>query len=759
MIPASAAAQETAAAPNGGPFTIERIEIGFDGHYKVAEWTAVRLKVRSSSPQSVALVVEAPDSDGNPAAVPGAPVDIPAGESQTIEGCFRTGRLQGEVLIRLVDAEGKTHLQHRLRATTAEGSELRPALRHEVPLILTLADLPELQNVASKAKSEPTLFSTSAAGTGFDPRVIRLADLDELPTSVRALESVAALVIPTARRSDGTSALAGLTPARDALLRDWVRGGGHLLISVAADEAAFRKSLLAAWVPVQVEGAASLRQVLDLERYADVNAPLNFTGLVKSARLASLPARNVLVKEGNNPLIAAVPFGFGRVTVIALDIGSPPLSTWSALPVVLRKLMGESVKSTRKELQPSNRQLTQTGITDLATQLQTAQEDFPSVSRPSHWWVMGLLIAYLLVIGPLDYLVVNRWLKRPELTWFTFGALVCLGAGAAAWGANRINGESVLVNQLDLIDIDATSKTIRGRSWVSLYSPLNRRYSVAVDPVATALESRSGAGQSPATLTWSGVPENSVSGVYRSGGAGIGGQHYRFDVDSRAVENLPILQWSTKSLDASWNGETAGDLVEAQLESSGAGLVTGTITHHLPEPLEDCLLAIAGWAYFPGGSNARIAPNVPWQPGGPQSKARDLKALLTGEQRNRMESENQFRSEVVTTTVAYNPLNQDRVDLIKILSFYQVVGGAEYTGLNHAALRSLELTQLMGLGRGILIGRIKTPAAQPKVDGQATTPTETQTFVRMIVPVKLSERVLPANIPKLRERQTSTPPP
>jgi hypothetical protein len=753
-FPASAAAQESVGTSGASPLTVERIEIGIDGHYKVAEWTAVRVKVRTASSQSVALVIEAPDSDGNPATVSGPQREIPAGESQTIESCFRTGRLQGELLIRLVDAAGKTLWQRRLQAAAIAGAEFLPALRHDMPLIVSLAELPELGVGASKPAAQPTLFSASAASATFDPRVIRVAGLGDLPASVRGLESVTAIVIPTARRSDGALPLADLTAPRNALLRDWVRGGGHLVITVASEETSYRESLLAEWVPAKVEGPATIRQIVDLERYSDVNARLQFSGAIRSARIASLPPRNVLVKEGSNPLIAAVPYGFGRVTLIALDIESPPLSSWAALPVVLRKLTGGGMGGTRKESTQSNRQLTQTGITDLATQFQTAQEVFPAVSRPSHWWVMGLLIAYLLVIGPLDYLVVNRWLKRPELTWFTFGALVCLGAAAAVWSAGRINDRGMLCNQLDLIDVDATTRSMRRQSWVSLYSPESRRYAVAVDPATDALgaggadraEDRSSA------LTWSGIPENSVSGVYRSGGAGIGGQPYQFDVDSRAVENMPILQWSTKSLCAASQGETPRDLIEAQLESGGAGLLTGTLTHHLPEPLEDCLFVVGGWAYFPAGEKARIAPDIPWQPGGPQSRARDLKALLTGESRQRKESTDSYRTEVQTTTVPYNPLSENRVDLIQMLSFYQVVGGAEYTGLNHAALRQLELTHLMGLGRGILIGRMKSPVATVKIDGQTQAASEAQTFVRLIVPVVQNERVPAARIPKPGEK-------
>jgi hypothetical protein len=532
------------------------------------------------------------------------------------------------------------------------------------------------------------------------------------------------------------------------------------MLTVASEEAAYRASSLAAWVPARVEGPAALRQLVDLERYSETNLPLKFSGTLKGARLSSLPDRNAPVKDGGNPLIAAVPYGFGQVTLIGLDIESPPVSNWGGLPAALRKLVGGPLRTARKQTRQANRQLTQTGITDLATQIQTAHEDFPDVARPSHWWVMGLLVAWLVVICPLDYLLVNRWLRRPELTWFTLPLLVCLGAAAAAWGARRINDRNLQFNQFDLVDFDALSKTVRGRSWVSVYSPENRRFAVAVESSAEVLRPVEIRGSTAARprLSWSGVPENSVSGVYRSGGNSLGGRPFRFAVEDVSVENLPVLQWSTKSLSAEWQFDSDDRVIEGQIESAGAGQLTGALTHHLPATLEDCLFVVGGWAYAPVGDKSRIAPGVPWQPGGPQARARDLKALLTGERRTRQEKD-KLHVEVLTTTSPYDPLNRNDVDLIQMLSFHQAAGGSDYTGLANAALRDLELTHLMELGRGILVGRVSRGAARVRIDGATPAPTDGTTFVRIVIPVKHRDRNLSATIPKLGERdpQRSTP--
>src|SRR4029077_17260700 len=171
--------------------------------------------------------------------------------------------------------------------------------------------------------------------------------------------------------------------------------------------------------------------------------------------------------------------GFGHVTLVGVDLDAPPLSNWKALKPVLQKLAGTKGRAARNSAQRTNRQLTHVGVTDLATQFQQTHENFPAVRRPSYWWVMGLILLYVAVVGPVDYLLVQCVWRRPELTWLSFPVLVCAAVAVAAWEANRINARGLLVNQFDLVDIDSASGAVRSRTWVSLYSPEHHRFHVA----------------------------------------------------------------------------------------------------------------------------------------------------------------------------------------------------------------------------------------------------------------------------------------
>lgn len=730
-VSAGIRAQESAVG-----LTVEQVQVGIGGYFKVGEWTSLRISVRSETGRSVKLSVEAPDPDDQLIRFQSPPAELKGGETRTLETCFQTARATGDVIVRLDDGDGKLLVQRKVRRSEQDDAEIRPGLKLDVPLWVTLGHPPGIE-------------AEVAGMTGRAARVVPLESAADFPRDWRAWSSVDALVIATAGTGDRPSVLAGFDSARSETLRNWVRNGGHLILSMAAEADAYRKSPLAEWVPATIDGQGTLRQLIGLETYSGQNAPLKISGAVKAARIAPLPQKNVLVKELTGPLLAEMSYGLGRVTIVALDLNRPPLAEWKALPVVCRKLLGEQVESaSRARPQSSNRQLSHIGVTDLGTQWQAIQEDFAAVKRPSYWSVMGLILLYVAVIGPLDYLVVNRWLRRPEWTWVTFPLLVCLGAGAAAWGAGQINHAGLQVNQFGLLDIETQTRTLRGHAWMSLYSPETRRYEVRVEPDAALLGIKERSRPDDAVrLTWLGAPENAVGGLYRGASAGVSGRNYRLAESGSEIENLPVPQWSTKSLVADWGASLSEDLATSQLTSSGVGQVSGTIAHHLPVPMEDCLLVVGGWAYFPVNERGMLAPHVEWQPAGPQGRQRDLKALMTGEKRTRSQK-NKTESEILTTTEPYNPLRHNWEELVSMVSFHRVAGGTQYTGLGHAALRSLELTPQMQLGRAILIGRVNLPAANVVIDDEVVKPFRRETFVRFVLPVKQLDQLPSKTIPK-----------
>ena len=79
------------------------------------------------------------------------------------------------------------------------------------------------------------------------------------------------------------------------------------------------------------------------------------------------------------------------------------------------------------------------------------------------WLVAGLIVGYILLIGPGDYFFLRKVVRRMEWTWLTFPLSswrwCALGPYVLAY---RLKGDQIRVNQIDLVDVDAASGRMRG---------------------------------------------------------------------------------------------------------------------------------------------------------------------------------------------------------------------------------------------------------------------------------------------------------
>ncbi|MFM8218049.1 MAG: hypothetical protein ACKOJF_03910, partial [Planctomycetaceae bacterium] len=705
--------------------------------------------------------VEALDVDGAPATFASRPQTLPQSGRADLQVQFNVGRLQAPLEVRLVAGSGAVVWRERLVPGDAEGTRFHRQLRQEDHLWLSLAGLPASLSATSEREARGEQ----------PPRLVvaRKLAVADLPTTAAGFAPASVVVLPTrlvGAPAEAPSVFQQFSPAQSEALAEWVRQGGQLILSIT-DAEAYRDSPLASWLPLEFVGELTLQQFSSLESYAGKGIALRSVGRRRVPRLKSLPANQAPVRElGGAPIVALYPLGFGRVSVVLLDLEQPPLADWAGLPLVLRRLTGVVDRlSERPANLGSGRRLSQVGVRDLATQWHQTQEDFPEIRRPGTWSVLLLILLVVLCIGPLDYFLLHRVLKRPEWTWITFPLLVAafslLGARWAGWA----NGREVRLNQTDLVDISTADGVLRGRTWVSLYGGSHERFAVAVRPqpplptgtVAAGGERPGQTASPPATsgaaaaqLTWVGSPENALGGVYREPGLNLGGRPYRVVDDGAEILNLPVGQWSTRSLVGRWEARVTAPVVISRLQSSGLNQVQGTLSHTLPGTLRECLLVVGNWAYAPKNDERSLAPGVPWQPAGAGSRQRELRALLTGERRERFKREGQLEGDIITSTAAYDPQQRDPMEILKMLTFHEAAGGIEYTGLFHAGLGDLELSPQTQVGQGVLIGRLDLPASSVELNGAARPASRQVTLVRLVIPIEQIERASPNQLPKLK---------
>ncbi|MFP6703089.1 MAG: hypothetical protein VB861_15185, partial [Planctomycetaceae bacterium] len=523
--------------------------------------------------------------------------------------------------------------------------------------------------------------------SGRSRRLERTIDLDSVDAIVMAAGSGYAI--------DSSDSL---------LLSEWVSAGGHLVVSVGSERSKWLASPMSSWVPIRVSGdrLVSDSDLRGLETLSLAGERIPFQGRVRGTVLDMPDGRTRVVSLGG-PLIGEVAYGFGRVTMLAVDIDRKPLARWIDLPLLVRRLVegagsddgagaGESSRSGDRV----GRALSYSGISDLKTQLQGVQDEFPSVKRPGVWQVFLLVIAVLLLVGPVDYFVVRHVLKRPRATWVTLPLIILATAGLAVWSGQVAGGDLVLVNQLDVLDIDMQTGRVVGRSWATIYSGQSRRLRIeARAPGWLASRSAGDVANGTASdcrVVWSGVPEVTFGGMHRSGRRGVGGVDYRVVTGSEetAIEDLPVAVSSTRSLAAGWSRSVSQAdgraLVSAKLESSGAGQLSGDLRHELPGSIDDWLIAFGSRVYLPRSADRR---RVTWPSGttleleSADIRNESLKRYLTRTTTRTVARRGSFGNDVLTVGGQYEPLSRNPADWIETVTFHSAAGGTGFTGLEN----------------------------------------------------------------------------
>lgn len=719
---------------------VDRIAIGIGSLFKVGRWTPLTVRLGPRAPARAHLEVEAPDPEGSVVTYQGEPFELQQNGPNVLSVLFKMGRLEGTIHVRVV-ADGRVLFSRQLRASADPDADLPPPLRQSVFLIGHVRSGASgalgADRIGSLLSGDSANLSEASAGPTMRPavEVVDVDSVDSLPTNSDAYASLDVILL------DGR---ADLDPAHSQAIEDWVRLGGHLVMTLGKAGQTYSKSPLAAWIPVKVQGMQRLSDLSAIESFCRQSSRIMSAGdePVDAARLNDTEGKT-LISSLEGPLLCRASYGLGRVTVFAIGLDNAQLLRWNGMGDLLRRLI-DLEEPQSKRAQPLAARLTQTGITELATQLDATQDEFPSVARVTTWEVMGLLVALLLVIGPLDYLLVHKLFHRPELTWVTFPLFAVAAAGSAVWWGSWAKGDRLLSNQLDIVDVDTASGTTRARSCSLIYSPANCRYNVAVDPDSmNLLASAAGvhAGALPAgapRVGWHGRPESSFGGMYRTSGAEIARPPYSVQPGDRALEGLPIAVWSAKNLETQWEGRTSG-LVDNQLESHGPNRLEGTLRHHFPEPIEDWVVAYGHQVFRPHtdpvtGRALPLVPDVPWLP--QTASQRELAGYLTGATKVTVKSNTTQMDESRIEHADYDPLDRDPVAVMRMLTFHAEAGGTLYTGLANGALRNYDWTPLLDLNRAVLVGTIRRPVMRWTIDGKRIEPETHVTFVRLLLHVR-----------------------
>ncbi len=693
--------------------SVGHVDIGFAGKYKSGFWAPVAVTLHVGPSQSSGeLQLIAPDGDNVPVVFFSSQSSSrvlvtglgKGSDYRVFRSYVKVGPQKSRLSARLVDpTSGRILWQSRLP------DSLPAPLSATTPLVVTLG--------SSVGVEDALKFTRRSEADALVAAEVKTAA--ELPEFWWGYEGVETIFLPTG----SAGILSQLSPAQTAAILQWVREGGRLVISGGPQTV----QLLAGdspWkelIPGQLVEVAPMRDAATLESLTGEAFP--FTDDASRplvARLSGVRGR-IELSEGpraaNVPLVIRASHGFGEITFVAFDLDGERFAKWAGRPRFVAGLLHES-KTTHKEL-PGGAAGARLGYTDLTGQLRAALDQFPGVQAISFTTVAILMISYIVLIGPVDFLILPRLGVSRSLTWISFPLVAVLFCGIAWCSARWSHGSRLLVNQAEIIDIDAERGHVRGTAWLHVYSPETKTYDIAVHPATEALTNPTA---TAGYVTWQGLPGSGLGGLDAQQVASSTVDPYAIEFPAAVpgLRSLPIQVGSSKSLAARW-WQNVSLPAASRLTLTEHGVPAGEIVNPLEVELQECIFTFHIWMY-------RLKKLGP----GERFNLSDARPLYL-ESRLQQHKGNDFKD-------AATPWPRDSSDvpaILQMLMYHEAAKGQTYTGLTHRYQPHLDLSRQSSGGRGLLVGRVEKPAAEVQIDGAvlATDKIQSWTYYRIVIPV------------------------
>ncbi len=432
-----------AALPLGAQSTSVTLTVhpGFDGSFRENDWTPVAIQVSNDGAAIEGYLVVRPETSPNAVSSTfSAPVSLPAGARKSLFLYIGLSSFATEFRVDLMDSSGGL-----VTSTTTTVHALQPRDQLAVVFSQSASGTLDMTGVHDGA------FVASQANW----------QIDDLPDRAAALTSVNRMVF-----NDIDSG--ALSSAQRAAIADWVAGGGHLIVTGGTNWQSTAAGLtdllpLLPSASVTLDGLTSLTDWLRRGDDRLQGATVIATGTLS-------PVARVLVQDADGkPLLARRTVGAGTVDYLTMNPNATPLRGWGGLNDLWLAL------ATSVQTPPSWAY----GLSSPSSAVD-AVSILPGVDMlVDALPLCGFLALYIALIGPLNYLILNK-LNRREWAWVTIPLFIGLFSALAWFLGFNLRGNEVTIGRLTLVETWPDQERARVGQLVGMLSPRRALYSLQV---------------------------------------------------------------------------------------------------------------------------------------------------------------------------------------------------------------------------------------------------------------------------------------
>jgi hypothetical protein len=166
--------------------------------------------------------------------------------------------------------------------------------------------------------------------------------------------------------------------------------------------------------------------------------------------------------------------GSGRVVMFGTDLALDAYRTWAGSPLLWSRVLDTGLGLSA---------FFGGGIPDreaTSSSMAGALNTLPSLDVPPAELLLALIVAYILLIGPISYLVLRR-IDRRELAWVTAPVLVIVFTASSYGIGVALKGTDVIVNQIAILRSTSGGALASVEAYAGVYSPTRGTYDVIVE--------------------------------------------------------------------------------------------------------------------------------------------------------------------------------------------------------------------------------------------------------------------------------------
>ncbi|GEM_PF-2128410 len=265
--------------------------------------------------------------------------------------------------------------------------------------------------------------------------------------------------------------LLSLSPEQEKAIRDWVLSGGTLFISSSLTSSEFSQSPLNEILPVTINDVKPLESKSTLEAWS--NSLIIGNQEILSATVKPKSGSETLISADGHPLLLRKDYAMGTVYFFSCDITKPPFTTWQGNTELWGRIFKDMVTLRRGGA----------GGDD-----QSPPASMPQVSPPSLKNLSFFLFLYILVVGPINYLILKKRDKM-LLTFITVPILALLFTLSSFLYGYSTKGSSIIFRTLSICEMENNIEHAPLTSFFSIFSPSLSRYDVEIkNPRSIAYE-------------------------------------------------------------------------------------------------------------------------------------------------------------------------------------------------------------------------------------------------------------------------------